>query len=388
MHDKKSILLTFLFTLIILGAGYLGIVEQGKEILRSESVPERAEYENVGSNIFYGKIEDDIEIFPWNYYPENAVKEEIIPNFIMDDGFGARYLYEKQDEIEQILLDGAEDGITDIQAQCYVAADSYFAEMISLETGVDEEEVLNYFRKPGNHLVQNMVMSSDSYVGTICFYQETITLGGKKYQVRIACSDWNVINFVCAEYVTKDRREQAEWKAGKKKMVGLLEQSGDTLSNYFTYMSQLNDLGAPTIYALNDVYENAYLVGLQYLEYITSGMEMQTQAELEECQLMEMKMELVAQEWNAIYKGVEDSVDANGQIITDEKDSGNTNEKDGEFSDDRTEGQEVEYSVNYSYQVVELKDMILILVQGDVTMGLYFDPVNQKFCGYNFFYEY
>ena len=45
MRNKKSILLTFFCTLVILGAGYLGIVEQGKEILRSESVPERAEYE-------------------------------------------------------------------------------------------------------------------------------------------------------------------------------------------------------------------------------------------------------------------------------------------------------------------------------------------------------
>ena len=388
MHDKKSLILTFLFTLIILGAGYLGIVEQGKEILRSESVPERAEYENVGSNIFYGKIEDDIEIFPWNYYPENTVKEEIIPNFIMDDGFGARYLYEKQDEIEQILEEGAENGITDIQAQCYVAADSYFAEMISLETGVDEEEVLDYFGRPGNHLVQNMVMSTDSYVGTICFYQETMTLDGNRYQVRIACSDWNVINFVCAEYVTKDRREQSEWKAGKKKMVGVLEQSGDALSDYFTYMSQLNDLGAPTIYSINDIYENAYLVGFRYLEYITAGIGAQSQVEAEEFQLMEMKMDLVAQEWDAIYKGVEDNVDVDGEIITDEKDSGDAGEKEDAFSGVGSEVQEVDDSVNYSYQVVELKDMILILVQGDVTMGLYFDPVNQKFCGYNFFYEY
>ena len=238
MRNKKSIFLTFLFTLIILGAGYLGIVEQGKEILRSESVPERAEYKNAGSNIFYGKIDDDIEIFPWNYYPENDEKEEIIPNFIMDDGFVGD-LSEHIEEIEQIIQET--EGITDLQAGCYIAADAYFAEMISFETGVDKEEVLEYFRKPGNHMLQNMVMSSDSYVGAICFYQEILTLGGRRYQIRIACSDWNVINFVCTEYNTKDKREQAEWKAGKKEMVGLLEQSGDALSRYFTYMSQLND---------------------------------------------------------------------------------------------------------------------------------------------------
>ena len=97
-------------------------------------------------------------------------------------------------------------------------------------------------------------------------------MGGRRYQIRIACSDWNVINFVCTEYNTKDKREQAEWKAGKKEMVGLLEQSGDALSRYFTYMSQLNDLGAPAIYLLAEERENAYLVGMQYLKEIMSGM--------------------------------------------------------------------------------------------------------------------
>ena len=48
----------------------------------------------------------------------------------------------------------------------------------------------------------------------------------------------------------------------------------------------------------------------------------------------------------------------------------------------------VDYDPHYSYQVVELKDMILLLAQGDVTIGIYYDPINQRFCGYNYFYEY
>ena len=44
--------------------------------------------------------------------------------------------------------------------------------------------------------------------------------------------------------------------------------------------------------------------------------------------------------------------------------------------------------LHYSYQVVELKDMILLLVQGELTIGIYYDPVNQAFCGYNYFSEY
>lgn len=387
MHDKKSILLTLVCTIIILGVGYLGIVEEGKEILRSESVPERAEYEDVGSNIFYGKIEDDIEIFPWNYYPENAVKEEMIPNFIMGDEFSEPYLHEKTEEIDRILEEAEPEGITDLQARCYVAADAYFAEMISYETGVDEEEVLQYFGKMGNHMLQNMVMSTESYIGGIYFYQNVLALGGKKYQVRIACSDWNIINFICTEYSTTDKREQAEWKAGKKKMIEVLEQSGVSLSRFFSYMSHLNDLGAPTIYYFNEEYENAYLVGLRYLEEVTSEMGIEVQMEPEVDPFLEIKMDMLIREWEGIYYGVQTDGYAN-EKEGDEKGDDFVDGKDEESEDTRETDQEVEYSVNYSYQVVELKDMILLLVQGDVTMGLYFDPISRRFCGYNFFNEY
>ncbi len=60
MHSLKSILLTLLCAVLILCLGYLGIVETGRQILKGESLPEQAEYENVGSNIFYGKIEDGL----------------------------------------------------------------------------------------------------------------------------------------------------------------------------------------------------------------------------------------------------------------------------------------------------------------------------------------
>ena len=211
--------------------------------------------------------------------------------------------------------------------------------------------------------------------------QEVLALGGKRYQVRIACSDWNVINFVCMEYDTKDKRKQAEWKSGKKEMVGLLEQSGDALSRYFTYMSQLNDLGAPAIYLLDGEYENAYLVGLRYLKEIMSGMESGGWTDTEERQYLEMKLDMVSQEWKAIYQGVTNDVylENGNSMSVDEKEG--AGEKEVEPSDAGESGQEVEYSVSYSYQVVELKDMILLLVQGDVTMGLYFDRSEERRVG-------
>ena len=195
----------------------------------------------------------------------------------------------------------------------YIATDYYFSELISCETGVDMEEVFGWFQEKGRHILQNMIMTESVSVGTIYFYRGILELCGKKFQVRIACSDWNIINFVCAEYRSGDRREQKAWKEGKKKMVEALE----------------------------DI--------------------MQGNGEDEE---LAKGISQWDKEWRAIFQPDKDAGDGSVQDVNQED------------------------SVDYSYQVVELKDMILLLVQGDAAMGLYFDPINRKFCGYNFFYQY
>lgn len=359
MRNVMSILLTLVCAIVILGAGYLGIVDLGKQILKSESVPERAAYENAGSNIFYAEIQDDIEIFPWNYYPEESVvgfEEGRVPVLLAENAFAEQHLLERSYAVQEVVSN--EQDITDQEGEWIIGTDSYFSELIAHETGVAEDKVFAWFQEKGRHILQNMVMSDNLSVGELFFYQDILDLEGKKYQVRIACNDWNIINFVCVEYDEQDRREQQEWKEGKKKMVEVLERSEESLSKYFFYMSQLNDMGAPTIYYLNGEYRNAYLQGFLWLENIMQG----NGADEE----LSKGLGISAEEWKDLYQ----------------------NEKyDGEVVSD-SENQDVEYSVSYSYQVVELKDMILLLVQGDVAMGLYYDPVNRKFCGYNFFYEY
>ncbi|MCI9448042.1 MAG: hypothetical protein HFH36_11785 [Lachnospiraceae bacterium] len=374
MRDMKSIVLTLLCAMVILGMGYLGIVDRGKQILRSESVPERARYENAGSKIFYGKIEDDIEIFPWNYFPEDRVQREVevTPIFLTEESFVEQYFPEGAcaieagetetqpgsavDMAESVAGDALVDSVPELRVQGYIATDYYFSELISCETGVDMEEVFGWFQEKGRHILQNMIMTESVSVGTIYFYRGILELCGKKFQVRIACSDWNIINFVCAEYRSGDRREQKAWKEGKKKMVEALEESEESFAKYFAYMSQLNDMGYPTIYLVDDVYENAYLYGFRWLEDIMQG-----NGEDEE---LAKGISQWDKEWRAIFQPDKDAGDGSVQDVNQED------------------------SVDYSYQVVELKDMILLLVQGDAAMGLYFDPINRKFCGYNFFYQY
>ncbi|MCI8300266.1 MAG: hypothetical protein HFI69_07945 [Lachnospiraceae bacterium] len=340
MRRIKSMLLTLICAAVILGIGYLGIVESGKEILRRESVPEKVEYDNVGSNIFYGKIDDDIEIFPWNYYVTNGKGlTSGVPEFLSEAL-----------AVQQSKFDAGEWSVQ--EDKMVNAVDCYFGQLIAYETDTQIEEVLNCYEDSGRHIYYNMVLEKGTGYGNIYFYQDILQLGEKQYQVRIACGDWSVISFCCAEYDPKDRREQKKWKKGKQKLVSVLEKFENELADYVTFMTKVEIMSVPYFYLdeneLNNM-ENAYLSSFCFLDYVMQQGESQT-AELTE------EMQVIREYW-----------ESERLALGEEK------------------GMEDLY---YSYQVVELKDMILLLAQGDETIGIYYDPVNQKFCGYNYFYEY
>lgn len=338
MHSLKSILLTLLCAALILCLGYLGIVETGRQILKGESLPEQAEYEDVGSNIFYGKIEDDVEIFPWNYYAKDGQNlEKGIPGLLVEEIVTAQY--------------GIVDYITEDEK--VNAIDGYFGQLISYQTGVDIAEVMEWFEKNDKHIFYNMSVAREASTGDIYFYQEILELGGKNYQVQIACGEMTLMSFSCIAYDSTDHREQEAWKAGKEKMISVLEQSEQPLAEYFAYMADLFYMPVST-YAIADdtydIYQNLYIQGFYWLDTM-----IQQRIEAEEL----------------------------AENIRDWR----TNWEDETWGDKVISEGEIEETLNYTYQVVELKDRILLLMQGQTTIGIFYDPIAQKFCGYNYFYE-
>lgn len=338
MHSLKSILLTLLCAALILCLGYLGIVETGRQILKGESLPEQAEYKNVGSNIFYGKIEDDVEIFPWNYYAKDGKSlEKGVPELWVEEVVSAQY------------------GILDYMTEedRVITVDEYFGQLISYETEVDIAEVMEWFEKNDKHIYYNMFVAKEDSTGYIYFYQEILELGGKNYQVQIACSEMKVMSFSCIAYDATDHREQEAWKAGKEKMISVLEQYEQPLAEYFVYMADLFYVPSATYGIADDIYEiyqNLYIQGFYWLDTM-----IQQRVETEELaeNIKEWRMNWEEETWgdNLISEG------------------------------------EMDETPSYTYQVVELKDRILLLIQGQTTIGIFYDPIAQKFCGYNYFYE-
>ena len=346
MHSFKSILLTLLCAVLILCLGYLGIVETGRQILKGESLPEQAEYENVGSNIFYGKIEDDVEIFPWNYYAKSGQNlEKGIPELLVEGIVAAQY------------------GMVDYVAEedRIVAVDGYFGQLISYQTGVDIADVMEWFEKNDKHILYNMSVAREDTTVDIYLYQVILQLGGRIYPVQIACGEMTLMSFSFIAYDSIDHREQEAWKLGKEKMISVLEQSEQSLAEYFVYMTDLFFVPVSTYaiedkstYAIEDntyeIYENLYIQGFYWLDTM---IQQEVAAEELAQNIKEWRMNWEEKTWG-------------DKLIS--------------------EG-EVEEMPSYTYQVVELKDRILLLMQGQNTIGIFYDPIAQKFCGYNYFYE-
>ena len=371
MYKIKFTMITILCAFIILGAGYFGIKESGSRILESGRTLEESVYENTSSNIFYGKIEEDVELFPWNYYPEeNAGEIEADIPLFLEEG-----MFEGED-------------VSDQEAE--YNRNRYFVQMIAYESNVDEDEVWDScYAKNAKGIVGSMVMVESPMDGSLYFYQDTLILDGKKYQVRIACSDWNILSFTCVEDGHGKDGNLKSWEEGKERLVEILESSENEMEEYFAYMIGLQELSLsmdeyymyggekavanmqhlPLYYILytddETKYINAQLQSLFWLD----DMMLQTETKTEEENLETIQL---IKAYGKGY-GAEDIADYG---IYDEEAIGETEE-------------DVDYEMEEnSYQIVELKDMILLLMQGETTtLGIYYDPMNRKFCGYHYFYE-
>ncbi len=347
MHRVKSLFLTLLCAGMILAAGYLVIVQSGQKVLERERILEESVYEDTSSNIFYGKIEEDIELFPWSYYPQDKTAENT-------EGFP---------RFQAIDLD---QWTEEAEAELKEAQNWYLYQMIGWESGMSAEEVWSLYHNSQKSIMDSMVKVDNSPYGpaTIYFYQDIVPLGEQQYQIRIACSDWNLISFNCFKYRSGQERDREAWAEGKEKLVSILEKSEEQLAEYYRYMILLRNQELMTTFDEKKGYISTCLQSLYWLEKIMAGQDYG---------------------YESISNEIRDIMEDDWVLADSEKETTVLNNK-AESSG------EAEAMVNaassYSYQIVELKNMILLLMQGEETLGIFYDPMEQRFCGYNFFYEY
>lgn len=419
MHKGKSMFLTILCMGVILGFGYLLIMESGQKVLENGIMLEETDYESTSSNIFYGKIEEDIEVFPWNYYPG----DEAGLGWKTESGIHPMFQYSMLSDDD----DSVEEELKSLQSW-------YLCQMIAYKTNSTPSEVWSIFEKKQHTIMDEICMVENSPVGALFFYEDMLSIKGKRYQVRVSFTQWNIINFVCMEEREQDdsgrqgssgtqasvkkrmalgsqesaksedsrgiqasARNQAEWEEGKESLAKILGESEEQMEEYFAYMSFLRDWD-DTIFYVGDMesYANCYLESLQWLDQIQRGKTEKNQGlayileRMEEIKNVENSMYNV--EDMGDYKAKDaDSALGEEKVETEEKMGADATAASGEPEEEEyglVAEQEADPAPSFSYQIVDLKDMILLLMQGESTIGIFYDPIAQEFCGYNFFYEY
>lgn len=419
MHKGKSMFLTILCMGVILGFGYLLIMESGQKVLENGIMLEETDYESTSSNIFYGKIEEDIEVFPWNYYPG----DEAGLGWKTESGIHPMFQYSMLSDDD----DSVEEELKSLQSW-------YLCQMIAYKTNSTPSEVWSIFEKKQHTIMDEICMVENSPVGALFFYEDMLSIKGKRYQVRVSFTQWNIINFVCMEEREQDdsgrqgssgtqasvkkrmalgsqksaksedgkgfqasARSQAEWEEGKESLAKILGESEEQMEEYFAYMSFLRDWD-DTVFYVGDMesYANCYLESLQWLDQIQRGKTEKNQGlayileRMEEIKYVENSMYNV--EDMGDYKAKDaDSALGEEKVETEEKMGVDATAALGEPEEEEyglVAEQEAEPAPSFSYQIVDLKDMILLLMQGESTIGIFYDPIAQEFCGYNFFYEY
>lgn len=345
MHKVKSVFLTFMCAGMILGTGYLVIVESGQKVLEKERILEESLYEDTSSNIFYGKIEEDIELFPWSYYP-NENSPETTGNY---------------PRFQQVAMETYGEWDEDLEEELKEMQNWYLYQMIGWQSETPAEEVEELYRNSSKSIMDSMVMVDNPPYGpsTVYFYKDIMQLGEKNYQIRIACSDWNIISFNCAEYQEGKERDREAWSEGKEKLVEILEKSETELAEYYRYMMILRNQELAVLYDATEGYINTYQQSLYWLGEIMAGKDYGVEDISEEVHWLMKELETR----NAVGEKELPDKEYTVEMVTNAESS-------------------------YSYQIVELKDMILLLMQGEETLGIFYDPIEQRFCGYNFFYEY
>lgn len=329
--NRKNVIslgITLLCTLLILGIGYTGIVKGGKLLLSNEEAPKKAEFENTGSNIFYGKIEDDIQLYPWNYYGQNEIDE----SFLEVIGYSGNRNVGCLELIVRLL-----------EAYC---------------CDVDDATIEAVYEQKQSRIIDNIKISDTDY-GLIFFYQDILDVNGIRYQVKVAFNEWSILSFSCMEYRENDVRESAEWEEGKRLLSEMMDQYQEDI------VGQMYNMWMGTYLSTYEISNN------KMLEIVYENFE-----------LYVLNMESLKEIQEAVLDGTEYNEKTRYEDLYGDENSTDTVEEKKWINAQAQGG-----ITDYSCQIIELNDMILILIQGDYSIGLFYDPISQKFCGYNYFQQ-
>lgn len=345
MKMMKSMLVTIFCAAAILGIGYIGIVFLGENILENPAGPEPVTITSNISNLFYSQFEDDIQLYPWNYYPEEVAEESRgIPWFF--EGYNP-----------------------------YIENDLFYT-MIAVAAQVDACEVSQWYGEQEKTILESMVPGNpndDQYL-EVYFYDEVIRLNGKDYQVKIACEDYRITSFSCIQCREEGIKESEEWNTNRELLTERMKDSPSVMMELYYVLREIpySYYGYESWYWYVELYAGylmdvgGYLGGKAAADGGDTAKNSQDSAvskRLEEQRIGQEAIEAAMEKERA---------EKEGSLWNDE-------------GEDISDGEVTYAEETIPIQVIELQDSILILMESDATVGLYYDPMEQRIVGFHFF---
>lgn len=211
MKQMKTLLVTALCAAIILAAGYGGIVMSSQFIMQNSEDLQPVNMSGNSSTLFYSRMSDDIELYPWNCYPT-------------------------QEEIQQ------QGDATVFDMYDPTVEYSVFYTMIAIASQTDVEDVSHWYGEKDKTIMMSMVKGYSNEINRdVYFYDEIIRLDGKKYEVKIACNRSELISFSCIQCYDENIKESEEWDKKKEEFLQWMEEEPEDIINMFGNMTYLYD---------------------------------------------------------------------------------------------------------------------------------------------------
>lgn len=204
MRNAKGMIVMLLCTFAILTIGYMGIIFFGERVMKSSSEPESVTMEGNITSLFYSKLENNVEFFPWNYYiPEKKKMESEMGVFHSDSSY-------VQEEV--------------------------FYDLIAQATGAKSAQIEKKYERKKYNIRESMVQGEkDGELLDLYFYKRIIRVKKQKYRVSIACDKKSIISFYCAPVVEGGMTAAKDWKEKKDLFIKKVEGNQEDILEAFAY---------------------------------------------------------------------------------------------------------------------------------------------------------
>ncbi len=309
MKNVKAMILTVVCAVAILAVGYGGLLFSGEQVLKSSPEPEPVTMEGNISNLFYSRLEDDIQLYPWNYYPTE--ENPGTTGSVVEDYVWSTDLTYLENEV--------------------------FYNLIARAANKDYEEVARWYEEQNKSIWDSMKQGVwDDQSVEFFFYDEVIRLGDGEYEVKISCDPMYISSFSCIQVREEGVKDSEEWEENREAFLNRMEKNYDSALAIFNAMySAYWD----SIYAED---WGLYVDLFGFCQEVSYGLSMRVRDEYS-------------------WQGTQ-----NYSELADSYGLENVEE-------------------DIPIQMIELQDCLLLMMEQDTTVGLYYDVIEQRVVGFHYF---